>query len=117
MVVDIESRPVWFSTGCSSGVGRAVAEAVLKHGHRAAVTARNPARIEDIDARYPKTSLAGQLDVANYGQVKQATAAAEKAFGRIDVLVNNAGYGYLAAVEEGEDQNFRHMYQPHSSDL
>ena len=111
MPVNIESSPVWFITGCSTGLGRALAEAVLKHGHRAAVTARNPARIEDIVARYPKTSLAGQLDVANYGQVKQATAAAEKAFGSIDVLVNNAGYGYLAAVEEGEEQKFRDMFE------
>ena len=105
------SSPVWFITGCSTGLGRALAEAVLKHGHRAVVTARNIAQIQDIVARYPQTSLAAQLDVVNYSQIKLAVSAAEKAFGRIDVLVNNAGYGYLAAVEEGEEQKFRDMFE------
>ena len=103
--------PVWFITGCSTGLGRALAEAVLKHGHRAVVSARNPAQIQDIVAGYPHTSLAVQLDVASYGQIRLAISAAEKAFGRIDVLVNNAGYGYLAAVEEGEEQKFRDMFE------
>src|SRR5882724_7100528 len=106
-----DNSPVWFITGCSTGLGRALAEAVLKHGHRAVVTARNPAQIQDIVAGYPQTSLAAQLDVANFSQVKLAITAAEKAFGRIDVLVNNAGYGYLAAVEEGEEQKFRDMFE------
>jgi NAD(P)-dependent dehydrogenase (short-subunit alcohol dehydrogenase family) len=105
-----ESSPVWFITGCSTGLGRALAEAVLKHGYRAVVSARNPAQIQDIVARYPQTSLPLQLDVANYSQIRLAISAAEKAFGRIDVLVNNAGYGYLAAVEEGEEQKFRDMF-------
>lgn len=111
MPANTESSPVWFITGCSTGLGRALAEAVLKHGHRAIVTARNPAQIQDIVARYPQTSLAVQLDVANYSQIRLAISAAEKAFGRIDVLVNNAGYGYLAAVEEGEEQKFRDMFE------
>ncbi len=111
MPANTESSPVWFITGCSTGLGRALSEAVLKHGHRAVVTARNPAQIQDIVARYPQTSLAVQLDVANYGQIKLAVSAAEKAFGPIDVLVNNAGYGYLAAVEEGEEQKFRDMFE------
>jgi NAD(P)-dependent dehydrogenase (short-subunit alcohol dehydrogenase family) len=111
MPAKTESSPVWFITGCSTGLGRALAEAVLKHGHRAVVTARNPAQIQDIVGRYPTTSLAVPLDVANYGQIKLAVSAAEKAFGRIDVLVNNAGYGYLAAVEEGEEQKFRDMFE------
>ena len=106
-----ESSPVWFITGCSTGLGRALAEAVLKHGHRAVVSARNPAQIQDIVAGYPHTSLAVQLDVASYGQIRLAISAAEKTFGRIDVLVNNAGYGYLAAVEEGEEQKFRDMFE------
>lgn len=111
MPANTESSPVWFITGCSTGLGRALAGAVLQHGHRAAVTARNPAQIQDIVARYPKTSLAVQLDVADYGQIDRAIAAAEKAFGRIDVLVNNAGYGYLAAVEEGEEHEIRAMFE------
>jgi NAD(P)-dependent dehydrogenase (short-subunit alcohol dehydrogenase family) len=111
MPASTESTPVWLITGCSTGLGRALAEAVLKHGHRAIVTARNPAQIQDIVARYPKTSLAVQLDVADYSQIDRAIAAAEKAFGRIDMLVNNAGYGYLAAVEEGEEQEIRAMFE------
>jgi NAD(P)-dependent dehydrogenase (short-subunit alcohol dehydrogenase family) len=106
-----DNSPVWFITGCSTGLGRALAEAVLQHGHRAVVTARNIAQIQDIVARYPQSSLAAQLDVVNYSQIKLAVSAAEKTFGRIDVLVNNAGYGYLAAVEEGEEQKFRDMFE------
>ena len=106
-----ESSPVWFITGCSTGLGRALAGAVLKHGHRTVVTARNPAQIQDIVAPYPKNSLAVQLDVADYTQIDRAISAAEKTFGRIDVLVNNAGYGYLAAVEEGEEKEIRAMFE------
>jgi NAD(P)-dependent dehydrogenase (short-subunit alcohol dehydrogenase family) len=111
MPANTESSPVWFITGCSTGLGRALAEAVLKHGHRVVVSARNPAQIQDIVARYPQTSLAVQLDVAQFSHIRLAVAAAEKAFGRIDVLVNNAGYGYLSAVEEGEDQKIRDMFE------
>jgi NAD(P)-dependent dehydrogenase (short-subunit alcohol dehydrogenase family) len=106
-----EFSPVWFITGCSTGLGRALAEVVLEHGHRAAVTARNPAQIQDIVAKHPKNSLALQLDVADYSQIDRTISTAEKAFGRIDVLVNNAGYGYLAAVEEGEEQEIRAMFE------
>ena len=111
MAASIETSPVWFITGCSTGLGRALAEAVLKHGHRAVVTARNPAQVQDIATRYPKTALATQLDVADYGHIDRAVAAAEAAFGSIDVLVNNAGYGYLAAVEEGEEEEIRAMFE------
>jgi NAD(P)-dependent dehydrogenase (short-subunit alcohol dehydrogenase family) len=111
MPASTESSPVWFITGCSTGLGRALAEAVLKHGHRAIVTARNPAQIQDIAAQHPGNSLALQLDVADYSQIDRAISTAEKAFGRIDVLVNNAGYGYLAAVEEGEEQEIRAMFE------
>ena len=107
----MSTSPVWLITGCSTGLGRALAKAVLKHGHRAIVTARNPAQVQDIVAKYPKTALALQLDVANYTQIEFAVSTAETAFGGIDVLVNNAGYGYLAAVEEGEEQEIRAMFE------
>ena len=102
---------VWLITGCSTGLGRALAEAVLKHGHRVAVTARNPAQVQDIVAAYPGTSISLQLDVADYGHIDRAVVATESKFGRIDVLVNNAGYGYLAAVEEGEEEEIRAMFE------
>ncbi len=106
-----DTTPVWFITGCSTGLGRALAERVLQHGHRAVATARNPARIEDLVSPHPKDALGLALDVTDAGQVADAVARAEKAFGSIDVLVNNAGYGYLAAVEEGEEEEVRAMFE------
>jgi NAD(P)-dependent dehydrogenase (short-subunit alcohol dehydrogenase family) len=88
-----------------------LAERVLQRGHRCAVTARDPAQIEGIVAAHPKTSLAIALDVTQQAQFEQAVARAEAVFGGIDVLVNNAGYGYLAAVEEGEDREVRAMFE------
>jgi len=103
--------PVWFITGCSSGLGRALAERVLEHGHRCAATARNPAGIADIVRAYPETSLALGLDVTDDSQRRDAVAKAEASFGRIDVLVNNAGHGYSAAIEEGEESEIRRMFE------
>jgi NAD(P)-dependent dehydrogenase (short-subunit alcohol dehydrogenase family) len=111
MASSIDNAPVWFITGCSTGLGRALAERVLQHGHRVVVTARNPKQIEDIVAGYPDAALALSLDVCDAGQVASAVEQAERRFGRIDVLVNNAGYGYLAAVEEGEDDEVRAMFE------
>jgi NAD(P)-dependent dehydrogenase (short-subunit alcohol dehydrogenase family) len=111
MTSNDDSSPVWFITGCSTGLGRALAIAVLQKGHRACVTARDPGQVRDIVAGYPQTAIALQLDVASEAQINRAVIAAEKAFGRIDVLVNNAGYGYLAAVEEGEESEIRAMFE------
>ena len=109
--MDPNSSPVWFITGCSTGLGRALAERVLEHGHRAVVTARNADQVSDIAANFPETALCVALDVNNPAQVDAAIARADERFGRIDVLVNNAGYGYLAAVEEGDDQEVRDMFE------
>jgi NAD(P)-dependent dehydrogenase (short-subunit alcohol dehydrogenase family) len=102
--------PVWFVTGCSTGLGRALATAVLDRGWRAVVTARNPEQVADIVAGREDRALALPLDVTDATQVTAAVAKAEAAFGRIDVLVNNAGYGYLAAVEEGDDEEVRALF-------
>ena len=75
------------------------------------VTARDAQRVADIVAAHPKSARAFDLDVADPSQVARAVAQAQDAFGRIDVLVNNAGYGYLAAVEEGEDSEVRAMFE------
>jgi NAD(P)-dependent dehydrogenase (short-subunit alcohol dehydrogenase family) len=101
----------WFITGCSTGLGRALAGRVLEHGHRAVVTARDAKQVQDIVAAYPQTAIALALDVTIARQVNESVAQAERAFGRIDVLVNNAGYGYLAAVEEGEEHEVRAMFE------
>jgi len=111
MASSIENAPVWFITGCSTGLGRALAERVLQHGYRVVVTARNPKQIEDIVTAYPDAALGLPLDVCDGSQIAHAVEQAEKRFGRIDVLVNNAGYGYLAAVEEGEDAEVRAMFE------
>ncbi|MEU0789002.1 oxidoreductase [Amycolatopsis sp. NPDC005961] len=100
----------WFITGCSTGLGRALAEAVLDRGLRAVVTARDPARVADLVAKHGDRALALPLDVTDHAQVLDAVKRAETAFGRIDVLVNNAGYGYLAAIEEGEDDEVRKLF-------
>ena len=110
MASDKNSSRVWFITGSSTGFGRVLAEILLKRGERVAVTARNPDQIQDLVAGYKETGLALALDVTQPQQIAAAIAGAEKFFGRIDVLVNNAGYGYLASVEEGDDEEVRAMF-------
>ncbi|MCM8625603.1 oxidoreductase [Accumulibacter sp.] len=107
----ISDVPVWLITGCSRGLGRELALEVLKRGYRAVVTARDTATIQDFAGRYPDACLAAELDVTNAEQRRAVVRSAEAWFGRIDVLVNNAGYGYLAALEEGEDDEVRAMFE------
>jgi NAD(P)-dependent dehydrogenase (short-subunit alcohol dehydrogenase family) len=92
----------WLITGCSTGLGRALAQTVLKRGWNAVVTARDPGTVQDIATSYPQNALALPLDVTDQAQIKAAVQKSEQRFGSIDVLVNNAGYGYRSAVEEGE---------------
>jgi NAD(P)-dependent dehydrogenase (short-subunit alcohol dehydrogenase family) len=103
----------WLITGCSTGLGRALAEAVLQRGDRAVVTARDASTVEDLASDYPDTALALPLDVTDAGQVRTAIERGTAAFGGIDVLVNNAGYGYRAAVEEGDDDDVRTLFDTH----
>ncbi|MBW2271455.1 MAG: SDR family NAD(P)-dependent oxidoreductase [Deltaproteobacteria bacterium] len=105
-----DSSAAWLITGCSTGIGRHIALAALAKGHRVAVTARNPTAVEDIVAPYPNQALALALDVTQREQIAHVVRETERAFGGIDVLVNNAGYGYMAAVEEGEDDAVRALF-------
>ncbi|MEV6873358.1 oxidoreductase [Amycolatopsis sp. NPDC051128] len=107
----LTESPVWFITGCSTGLGRALATHVLDRGWRAVVTARDPRTVADLAGRHGDRAVALALDVTDPGQVADAVAKAEETFGRIDVLVNNAGYGYLAAIEEGEDAEVRALFE------
>jgi len=104
------SPAAWLVTGCSSGIGREIALAALARGHKVAVTARKPSTVEDIVAKHPGRAVPLALDVTSRDQVEHAVRETERVFGGIDVLVNNAGYGYMAAVEEGEDDQVRAMF-------
>ena len=103
----------WLITGCSTGLGRALAEAVIAAGHNAVVTARDAARVADLADRATDCVLALPLDVTDPGQVTSAVRQGEDKFGGIDVLVNNAGYGYRAAVEEGDEPDVRTLFETH----
>ena len=103
----------WFITGCSTGLGRAFALEALQRGHQVAVTARDLTKVQDLADSYPDSALSLSLDVTDEGQVAAAVSAATERFGSIDVLVNNAGYGYRAAVEEGEDGAVRQLFDTH----
>jgi NAD(P)-dependent dehydrogenase (short-subunit alcohol dehydrogenase family) len=100
----------WLITGCSTGLGRALAEEVLGRGHNAVVTARNAAAVQDLVGAHPGTALGLALDVTDPARVTGVVGQAEERFGRIDVLVNNAGYGYRAAVEEGDEADVRQLF-------
>lgn len=101
----------WLITGCSTGLGRALAEEVLKAGHSAAMTARDSDSIADLADAYPDTALSLPLDVRYPDQMPSVVDAANERFGGVDVLVNNAGYGYRAAVEEGELDQIKQMFE------
>ncbi len=105
------SDPVWLITGCSTGFGRELAKLVLTRGWRAVVTARKPDQVKDIADGHGDRALVLPLDVTRPEQIADVVAQAKQRFGRIDALVNNAGYGYLAAIEEGEDAEVRAMFE------
>lgn len=107
----ITKDAVWFITGCSKGLGRALAAQALAAGYRVVVTARRAADIADLVAAYGDAALGVELDVTDPAQIDRAVTAAEDRFGSIDLLVNNAGYGYLAAIEEGEDADVRALFE------
>ncbi len=107
----IENKPVWFITGCSTGFGRALAAELLENGYRVAVTARDADKVADLVEINKDNALTLALDVTNEAQVKDAVAKAEEHFGRIDVLVNNAGFGYFGSVEESDEAEVRSMFE------
>lgn len=101
--------PVWFITGCSTGFGRELVRVLAAKGNRVVATARNPASLDEFKGS--SNVLIAALDVTREDQIQGAVAQALGRFGAIDVLVNNAGYGYLSAVEEGEDDEVRAMFE------
>jgi NAD(P)-dependent dehydrogenase (short-subunit alcohol dehydrogenase family) len=102
---------VWFITGCSTGFGRELARHTLELGYPTVVTARHKNQIEDIVAGHGDNSLALELDVADPKQVAAAAKTAQEKFGRVDVLVNNAGVGYFGSFEESGLDEARRMFE------
>jgi NAD(P)-dependent dehydrogenase (short-subunit alcohol dehydrogenase family) len=102
---------VWFITGTSSGLGRAIAQAALDHGDRVVATARSTDRIADLEREFADRVVALPLDVTDPDQARAAIDAAVAAFGHIDVVVNNAGYGVLGALEELSDDELRRQFE------
>ncbi|MCB8875966.1 oxidoreductase [Acidisoma silvae] len=102
--------PVWFITGCSTGFGRELVTLLLRQGYRVVATARDVTKIAGLIEGYEDKGLALALDVTDLDAIHHAVKQTEQKFGQIDVLVNNAGYGYMAAIEEGEDAPIRSMF-------
>lgn len=106
-----EDTPVWVITGCSTGFGMELAKLVLGRGGRAVLTARKPEQLAALVEGHGDRALPLRLDVTVPAEIEAAVAAAEAHFGRTDVLVNNAGYGYVAGFEEGEDDAIRAQFE------
>ncbi len=101
---------VWLVTGCSSGIGRALCERVLAEGERVVCTARKPETLDDLVERYPGRAIALRLDITDPASVSAAVEQAIAKTGRIDVLVNNAGYGVIGAIEEIPDAEVERLF-------
>jgi len=104
------TNKVWLITGCSTGFGRELAKQVLKLGYKAGVAARNITDVADIIQDYPETAIAITLDVTKDDQIQDAVKQITEIFGRVDVLVNNAGIGYFGSAEESDDAETRRMF-------
>jgi NAD(P)-dependent dehydrogenase (short-subunit alcohol dehydrogenase family) len=100
----------WLITGCSTGIGREIARVALENGHNVVVTARRAEAVGDLADAFGDRAVPIALDVTDKGQIAAAVTAADDAFGGVDVLVNNAGYGYMSAVEEGDDAEVRKLF-------
>lgn len=100
----------WLITGCSTGIGREIARAALEADHSVVVTARRTESVADFAETFGERAAVVALDVTDQAQIAAAVRTADDAFGGIDVLVNNAGNGYLSAVEEGEDDKVRKLF-------
>jgi NAD(P)-dependent dehydrogenase (short-subunit alcohol dehydrogenase family) len=107
---DTSTRRTWFITGTSSGVGHELALTALRRGDRVAATARNTGPLADLVSSFPDQVLAVELDVRDEKAVQLAVKRTMEAFGRIDVVVNNAGYGLFGAVEETTDEQARAIF-------
>ncbi len=108
---ETKSARVWFITGSSTGFGRLLAEEVLRRGERVIATARNVSQLEELKNRFPDQIHTFALDVTKPAEIESVAAQAIAAFGHVDVLVNNAGYGVNGAIEEVSEDEFEPMFQ------
>jgi NAD(P)-dependent dehydrogenase (short-subunit alcohol dehydrogenase family) len=105
------AQQTWFITGSSRGFGRALAAAALEAGDRVVATARRPEQLADLVSKYGDQVLALPLDVTSEGDVRAAIERAVARFGRLDVVVNNAGYANIAPIETGDETDFRTQFE------
>lgn len=106
-----DKQQIWFITGSSRGFGRALVRSALAAGDRVVATARRPEQLEDFTREYGERVLPLALDVTDAAAVQAAVAAAVERFGRLDVVVNNAGYANLAPIETGDEADFRTQFE------
>ncbi|MFJ4667498.1 SDR family NAD(P)-dependent oxidoreductase [Kitasatospora purpeofusca] len=109
--MDSKDSKVWFITGSSRGFGRTLARAALEAGHRVAATARRPEQLADLAEEFGERIRPIALDVTDPAAARAALAEAHSRFGRIDVLVNNAGYANVSPIETTEDADFRAQFE------
>ncbi|KIO76308.1 short-chain dehydrogenase [Pedobacter lusitanus] len=102
---------VWFITGASRGFGRIWADAALKRGDKVAATARTLTSIADLREKYGENVLTLELDVTKPDQVKKAVTQAHQHFGRLDIVLNNAGYSLIGTIEEAEADDVRALFE------
>ncbi len=102
---------VWMITGASGGLGKGIAEAALHRGDAVALTSRSPAKLNALAAEFPKQAMTVKLELDRIGSMEKALHQVYARFGRIDVLVNNAGHGYRAAIEESEPTQVRELFE------
>ncbi len=107
----MSEKQVWFITGCSTGFGRELAKHLLENDYRVVVTARDADKVQDLVETNPENAVSFNLDVTDQAQVQHVVAKAEDHFGKIDVLVNNAGFGYFGSIEESEESEVRAMFE------
>ena len=107
----MSEKKVWFITGTSAGIGKELAETALEKGYKVVATARKPEVLKDLAEKYPETVLTLKLDVTNKNDISEAIDKTIEKFGKIDVVVNNAGYGLLGAVEDPGDEQIRQQFE------
>jgi NAD(P)-dependent dehydrogenase (short-subunit alcohol dehydrogenase family) len=101
----------WLITGCSSGLGLHVANAVAERGDKVIATAREPEKLQDLARRFPDLVRVAKLDVTQPETILRAVELAEREFGSLDVLVNNAGFGFMGAIEEATPEEYRPVFE------